>query len=122
MTDDAALAKLTAQYCHRFDDGAMDALLDLFTPDATVEFGGQRPTGHQELAAFFTAIAAATAGGRHLCMNHEFDIDGETAGGVVDFLLMRANGEPPMVGRYHDTYRRADGRWRFATRTIVPAG
>jgi hypothetical protein len=121
MTD-AELTKLTAQYCHRFDDGEIDALVGLFDADATVEFAGRQSTGHQELAAFFRKIQAATAGGRHLCVNPEFDIYGRSATGVLDFLLMRSNGDPPMLGRYHDSYRRTDGRWLFASRTIIPAG
>ncbi|MBO0676608.1 nuclear transport factor 2 family protein [Mycolicibacterium sp. S2-37] len=122
MSDPADLTTLTAQYCHRFDDGQIDDLLDLFEPDATVDLGGRVSTGHEQLAGFFHGIRKATIGGRHLCVNPEFQVDGDSATGVLDFLLVRVNGDPPTVGRYHDTYRRRDGRWRFAVRQIVTAG
>ena len=122
MSDATDLTTLTAQYCHRFDDGEIDELLDLFEADATVDFAGRASTGREQLAAFFEKIGKATAGGRHLCVNPEFHIEGDSATGVLDFLLIRVNGDPPMVGRYHDTYRRRDGRWRFDVRQIIPAG
>jgi hypothetical protein len=119
MTNDAELISLSAQYCHRFDDGEIDALLALFEADATVEFGGQLATGHDQLATFFTAIRAATTGGRHLCVNHEIAVDGETATGISDFMVVRADGKPPVIGRYDDTYRNGGDRWRFTTRVIT---
>jgi hypothetical protein len=116
------LIRLNAQYCHRIDDGELDALLELFDADATIDFAGRRSTGHDQLRQFFTGIQAATAGGRHLCANFDFDVHGTSATGVLDFLLMRTNGDPPMLGRYQDAYRNSDGRWSFASRTIIPAG
>jgi uncharacterized protein (TIGR02246 family) len=122
MSDTAALTTLTAQYCHRFDDGDLEALLDLFDEDATVEFAGQSPTGREQLSTFVAAIAARTKGGRHLCVNHEFAVEGQTARGISDFMLAYVDDRPTVIGRYHDTYRKTDGRWRFASRRIIPAG
>jgi hypothetical protein len=120
MTDDAALSKLSAQYCHRFDDGDIDSLLQLFEADATVEFGGKRSTGHDQLATFFAVISAATKGGRHLCVNHELSIEADSATGISDFMVARADGKPPVLGRYDDTYRKSAGRWLFVSRVITP--
>jgi hypothetical protein len=122
MPDTAALTTLTAQYCHRLDDGQFDALLDLFGSDATIEFRGEAPCGREELSGFFTTIATATNGARHLCVNPEFTVNNASATGVMDFMLAYVDGKPPMLGRYHDTYRKTDGRWLFATRRIIPAG
>jgi hypothetical protein len=83
MTNDAELIALSAHYCHRFDDGEIDALLALFEADATVEF------------------------------------DGETATGRSDFMVARADGKPPVIGRYDDTYRNSGDRRRFTTRVIT---
>ncbi|KAA0112170.1 nuclear transport factor 2 family protein [Mycolicibacterium sp. P1-5] len=122
MTDFDQLTMLAAQYCHRFDDAEFDDLLALFTAEATIELGGQASTGHAALREFFTAVKASVGIGRHLCVNPEFTVDGDTATGLLDFLLTKPDGTPPMVGRYHDAYQKSDGRWQFAVRRIVPAG
>ena len=122
MTDIDDLTTLAAQYCHRFDDGEFDALLALFTFEATIELGGQASTGHAALREFFTAVKASVGNGRHLCVNPEFHVDGDTATGLLDFLLTKPDGAPPMVGRYRDEYQKNDGHWQFAVRRIVPAG
>lgn len=121
MTEFEALSQLTAQYCHRLDDGRLDELLELFMPDAAVQISGQTHQGRDTLSAFFTAIAEATKGARHLCVNPEFTASGDSASGVLDFMLVYADERRPLVGRYHDDYHRTDDGWRFAERRIVAA-
>jgi hypothetical protein len=119
--DHNELITLAAQYCHRFDDGEFEDLLALFSPEATIELGGQAATGHAALREFFAAVKASVGNGRHLCVNPEFHVDDDSATGLLDFLLTKPDGAPPMVGRYHDQYRKTGGRWQFTTRRIVPA-
>ena len=59
--------------------------------------------------------------GRHLCTNSVFAVEGDTATGLSDHLFVGLDADPPQLGRYEDTYRREDGRWRIAARRILPA-
>jgi hypothetical protein len=59
--------------------------------------------------------------GRHLCTNAVFQVDGDTASGLSDFLFVGLDADAPQVGRYADSYRREDGRWRIAARRTLLA-
>jgi uncharacterized protein (TIGR02246 family) len=57
---------------------------------------------------------------RHLVTNERIELDGDRATAVSTWTLAsRAEGDVPeltLLGTYHDTLVREDGRWRFGSR------
>jgi|GEM_PF-5058446 len=51
-------------------------------------------------------------------MNEVIDVDGDVASSHVSLLVV-AGGQLSTTGRYRDTLRREDGRWRIAKRTLT---
>lgn len=54
VTDDLAIRRVLARYCHVVDDGRFDELADLFVADGTFSFGRLRAVGRDGLRAWFT--------------------------------------------------------------------
>ena len=61
-------------------------------------------------------------GTRHVMSDVVVDVDGDAATSRCSFIVFQARPDFPLqavlVGRYHDSFERADGAWRFRTRTI----
>ena len=142
LRDELELRGLSTSYASAVDfrDGDRFAALfvedgELVVPDYPADF---RPvitrTGHEELCR----IPARLAHYRctfHLVSNHEFAIDGDTANGSVKCVAHHLTAAEPDTAaeasaessdgsdliwyiRYSDDYRRVDGHWKFARRSI----
>lgn len=122
--DILAVQATLARYCHRLDDGDIDGVLALFTPDGVFSYLGATAHGPDELRAFFArSQGTPELRGKHLTVNVDVQVDGDTATSRADFLYLRA-GEtgpiPQIAGRYEDDLRRIDGEWRIARRLALP--
>ena len=114
------IRRLMADYCHRVDDGDIEAWLELFDGDAEVQFGRRVHTGHAEIRTWIEETrAAATAPTRHHISNAAIDVDGDTATSVSDWILVAAPSNVVACGRYDDAFTRAGGTWRIARRGIT---
>jgi uncharacterized protein (TIGR02246 family) len=119
----AAIRDLVARYNSNGDAGRLDAMLELFLPDAVVEVNGRSLNGIAAIRSFFEEAASATRsrrGGyvRHFTATHQIDFaDRETAHGRCYFQALTEIGLDHW-GRYVDEYRRTEGGWRFARRSI----
>ncbi|CAO5188446.1 Ketosteroid isomerase homolog [Frankia sp. AiPs1] len=124
VADELAIRKIVAQYCHLCDDGRLTELVELFTPDGVFTFGTEH-RGSVAMAAFFDDTQGdPRKRGRHLTVNTDVDVDGDTARAVSDFLFMKVRESGPVItilGRYNDTLRRDGGRWQFARRDVEVA-
>jgi uncharacterized protein (TIGR02246 family) len=122
VTDHEAIARLVAGYCHRLDDGDWDGFAQLWAEDAELVIGGATTQGRDAVRASVEASQPPERRGRHLTVNLEVDVDGDTARGVCDFMFWVRDGEgrPKLafLGRYQDRMTRRDGVWRFARREI----
>jgi ketosteroid isomerase-like protein len=123
------IRELVAAYAQLADAGRFDALLDLFTDDATLE-PGELPavTGREALGQFFQGtnrtLVAATARPliRHHVSNLRIVREGpDAATGSCYFFVVTERG-PDHWGRYRDRYVRAGGRWRFQHRKVRTDG
>ncbi|MCK9875336.1 nuclear transport factor 2 family protein [Frankia sp. Ag45/Mut15] len=124
VADELAIRDTLVRYCHLLDDGKLDELLALFTPDAVFAFGAEHQ-GTAALAAFFEkSQGTAEQRGRHVTVNTLVEIDGDGAVAVSDFLYFGLGSpapEPRLIGRYTDTLSRNGNRWRIARRDAVLA-
>jgi hypothetical protein len=117
LEDRAAIAELRAAYCYRIDDGDWEGWLDLFSPDATVDFGLLGTyKGREELQAF-TDRDDASLFSAHMAHNPVLEVDGDEANGkwYFEVPLVFADGEAGWAqGRYRERYRRIEREWKFA--------
>jgi len=122
LEDIEEIRRLKAAYCAVADDDHNgEALTTLFVADGvwSASISGVFE-GHDAMRGHFDAIRAS---GRirfssHMVMNPVIDVDGDTASGTWSLLMMYTGADGSkvrIVGFYRDTYRRVDGRWRFAT-------
>jgi len=124
---------LVARYTHLGDGGRVDEVAELFEPDGVLEASGQPPyVGREAIAGFLGGLAdghVAVPGityVRHHVANVCIDVDppdpvsgqAEWASGQAYWQVVN-NAGLWRWGRYRDRYHRsADGRWRFAHRTV----
>lgn len=123
-----ALEDLNTDFCNYLDHGDIDALLDLFTPDAIYTHGPRRSSGREEIRDLFeyrsnTGVRTA----RHLYSALKLDIlNGEQATGSSVCMTFAEDDAPPvnhaspyLVADFIDEYRYCeDGRWRICKRHI----
>lgn len=112
-----------AEYTQALDDGRTDDVVATFCADGVVVIPGMGThEGHDALRAAYTKWAPRRPQ-RHLVLNTfvpDWSDDEATAISDVVFLLGGDSGwSVQLVGRYHDTLHRADGRWRFHHRSAA---
>jgi ketosteroid isomerase-like protein len=113
------------RYLRCVDQKRWDEIADVFTADATVDYGTQvfgKPlamTGRDEIVAFFRANMGPGIISVHSAGQPEITVDGDTATGTWRFedLVIAAEYRTVIKGAafYEDRYARgADGRWRIS--------
>jgi uncharacterized protein (TIGR02246 family) len=119
VEDRVAIQELVAR-CNRALDGQdAEAWADCFTDDGSWEDGDRRVEGRAALRAF--ARDFSLRGTCHWVNNLIVEVDGDDATLVCDHLLVQAReggSEILLAGTHDDRLRRADGRWRFASRRL----
>jgi 3-phenylpropionate/cinnamic acid dioxygenase small subunit len=124
MSDEDAIRRTIAQYCHFCDDGRFDDWADLYTDDATFSVMGNTYTGRAEVKAFIEKGQSPERRGKHICFNTVIDIDagGGSARAWTDYIFIDKSHAITSAGRYHDRFVRQPDRWRFVERRIVFLG
>jgi hypothetical protein len=113
------------RYLRCVDQKLWDELADVFTPDATVDYGTRvygkplKITGRDEIIAFFRANLGPTVITVHAAGQPEITIDGATATGswLFEDKVIATEHRVVIVGAafYQDRYERGDdGAWRIA--------
>ncbi|HEY1734025.1 MAG TPA: nuclear transport factor 2 family protein [Acidimicrobiales bacterium] len=129
-TDRDEIANLLYTYAERIDAGDFDGMAELFA-DAEMTFGeaDQVRRGSDEVRAAFESSTRryddGTPKSKHVMTNVIVTVD-ETAGTATArsyFTVLQAVPDhlalqPVAAGRYHDTFARSDGAWRFRDRQI----
>src|SRR3954470_7900287 len=121
----AEIGELVSAYAVACDEHDMDRLTGLFTADAVFDSpsGMMHAEGRKAIAAMFVRMFRIRGPAYHWTHDRFVrfdDADPEVATGLV---LSHAETSPDgrtslAAMRYDDVYRREDGRWLFARRTI----
>ena len=124
----AAIETLIYGYAERVDLADFDGAGALFAHGEGRRFGeAGTPLGGPRLAATLRAGVRLHDGSprtKHVTTNVLIELgeDGETASARSCFAVPQATRELPLqliaAGRYHDTFARSGGAWRFRSRTI----
>jgi hypothetical protein len=121
-----AIADLVVRYNSNGDTGRFDNVMELFAPDAVLEESGRPRHGRDEIRTIFTGaadgVSQKTGEGprhvRHITGTLQIDLIDETsATGRCYFQVLTQIGLDHW-GRYVDSYRVIDGKWRFASRKV----
>jgi SnoaL-like domain len=113
------------RYLRCVDQKLWDELADVFTADATVDYGTQvygkplKISGRDEIIAFFRAKLGADIITVHAAGQPEITVDGASATGIWRFedTVIATKYRVVIIGAafYRDRYERgADGEWRIA--------
>jgi hypothetical protein len=120
LRDIEALKTLKARYCHLVDAGRWDELAELWTEDATCDYGFfGRYAGRDEIMnTFFRGLVASAASfNAHMVHNPLIEIEGDSARGTwyltAQTTIQPANQAVWVMGLYRDEFKRIDGSWKI---------
>lgn len=120
-SDEQQVHHLLSDYCWYVDRRDVDAVLALFTADATFDLGhGRVHRGRDELRTMYDRLDAYTATSHH-CTGTRLDLQGDTgtARSAMYAFHRRPDGsELHLWGAYLDELRREEGRWLLLRRTL----
>ena len=119
-----AINDLVAAYCAAIDGRDLDSFVDCFTADAVLrhEDGVMRLEGRETIREYYEARFPTYGVTFHYPHAQTVVLDGPDAahGVVTAHAEMALEGEAWLAAfRYSDTYRREQGRWRFAERVLA---
>lgn len=120
-SDEAAIRRLLAEYCHAYDDGRADDFACLFTKDAQFRVMGVTHSGREAIRENIGGWKPGTPHGQHVTYNTVLDIEGDSATAATDFSYLQKSDKGLRVtqaGRYDDEIAREADGWRFRSRTI----
>ncbi|MFF4448275.1 nuclear transport factor 2 family protein [Streptomyces sp. NPDC001502] len=124
-----ACERLIIEFVRQLDLGDPSSVADLFTPDGVWEWpaGDRRIAGREALRDYFDGRPADRLS-RRMCTNILVTVTSpDTAAATTYFATYRVDGysegmvpprPPAQVGHYEDTFRKVDGIWLLATRTL----
>ncbi|MGW0712481.1 nuclear transport factor 2 family protein [Streptomyces sp. NPDC002643] len=126
-----ACERLILELVRRLDLGEPSTVCDLFTPDGVWQwpYGQRRIEGREALREYFGSRPVDRLS-RRMCTNILVTLDSpDTAAATTYFATYRVDGYtedaliaprlPANIGHYQDTFRKIDGTWLLATRTLV---
>ncbi|HTR69426.1 MAG TPA: nuclear transport factor 2 family protein [Mycobacteriales bacterium] len=116
VSDVIEVEQVLARYAVGMTRGDIDAVLEVFTPDGTYS-----AFGDVYRLEDFPALVAAAPQGLFLCGTPalELDVDAGTGTGMQPLCFVDQTNHDMRIGYYTDTYRRTDGGWRLATRSMT---
>ncbi len=125
LVDEAAIVRLTHDYCWALDTGDWEALRSVFTPDVVTDLGAGGQNGIDEVIERVSSALSVFDVTQHLVATHQIHVadDGETATCrcYLQAQHVRPNGDRLLIGaRYEDECVRTTAGWRIAHRRIVP--
>lgn len=131
LLDIETIKQLRIRGAQYLDSGRFEELVALYTEDALCEFGPYGTwRGHDDMRERLAeAEGPFHEGGYfsnlHVITNHNVELDGDTATGVVylvDFDTnenLRKTGNPLFwLGLYDEEYRRAGDTWKIARQSL----
>lgn len=126
--DQLAIRDIVSRYCWALDTGDVDAFVACFARDGLLVWDAfdvpLQWQGTDALSHFacFLRDQPSTAGRQHHVTNLLIEACGEGASGKAFVAVALRQGDGPhllnVMGWYEDLYRREDGVWKLAQRTI----
>lgn len=123
LSDREAIRTLRFRYHECINGETFDAIPDLFTEDAILDFDYLgSANGRAELIAFFQKVENLLSFVKQFMHNHAVEVDGDSGRGYA-YLEAKtiSKGDAYFVAaRYDDEYVRENGEWRFKKMSLTP--
>lgn len=131
MDSRAAITNLVYGYAERIDLGDFEGVADLFRhAEVTADGNDAVYRGYEAVLGMYTSSTRRYENGtpltKHVTTNLIIDVDEEAdqAAGRSYFTVMQAVPgalalQPVIAGRYHDSFERVGGHWRFSRRRMI---
>lgn len=122
--DEAAIVRLTHDYCWALDTHDFEALRSVFMPDCVTRLGGEQH-GVDEVIARVSSALGSLDTSQHMVSTHQIRTDGDAATGRCYLHAQHVRGDTDgggqyiVAGRYEDRYVRTSDGWRIAERELV---
>lgn len=123
--DRLAIADVLALYCTALDERRWELLADVFTADATCDYGSVgQPAGVDEIAGAIRRTIGDLDATQHLIGNVTAQVDGDAATASCYLISQHVRrGEPGgetylIGGRYSDELVRTPAGWRIRFRRL----
>jgi hypothetical protein len=122
LKDIEALKKLKARYCHLLDGRRWNELAELFTEDATCDYGffGVYNGRAEIMNKFFRELVeSASSFMVHMVHNPLIEVRGDSASGTW-YLTAQTTMQPVnqavwVMGIYRDQFKRVDQQWKLSS-------
>lgn len=121
IEDRLAISDLVATYARAVDDRDLDLLRSLFSSDAVFDSVAGRAEGPDAVIGYYVDRMSRFTASFHVPHSATVELTGpDEATGIVAAHAEMAmpDGAFWVALRYHDSYVREDGRWRFRERTV----
>jgi uncharacterized protein (TIGR02246 family) len=123
LEDREAIRELVARYGQVVDDRDVEGVQALFTEDAVFRTRGgeMHAVGLAAVMENFRSRFQAMTASGHFVHDHIISFAGDSAarGFVTSHAELVRGGKSFVVAmRYHDHYRRSEGRWKFSEREV----
>jgi len=126
VTDRETIVELTGRYCRAVESDDIDAVVALFTEDASLETSfppgsGQDHSTTTGYASLRETYKGTSGMGLKPCVhNHVIELYGDRARGFcsVEIRLIQSGVAYTASGHYEDQFRRVAGEWRFQRRKL----
>jgi ketosteroid isomerase-like protein len=126
-SDESLVRNLIARIAQLADDGDLGEYVECFTPDARWDMPGAPRRGHAQILAGGQDRREAGQAGpgsatRHVVNTIVVTVDGSSARASSYWqFYVNTSGAPvlQLMGRYDDTFTRADDGWRLDHRRIT---
>jgi len=129
LEDRAEILQLVHEYTRVFDMGDHDAMAELFSEDALIDYGpalGGEMRGREAIRAWLRGIYMFERTSHHLSnVQIWFDAPDRARGTCYVLAWHQWPDDRPnavLYGRYEDEYRRTDAGWRIAVRRELQHG
>ena len=131
MDSRAVITNLVYRYAERIDLGDFEGVAELFRhAEVTADGNDSVYRGYEDVLGMYTSSTRRYENGtpltKHVTTNLiiEVDEDADRATGRSYFTVMQAVPgalalQPVISGRYHDSFERVDGSWRFSRRRMI---
>jgi ketosteroid isomerase-like protein len=128
--DRRSIEQVLVEYCFAVDANDIARVVDLFTDDATIDYGPQiHATGRTGIAELFGKLRTTSVATSHHLTNVCVDLTGTDGARVMSYVtawheLVVPEGRTLVVhGRYLDRLQRCDGgRWQIGHRRLEVHG
>jgi len=130
MSSEQQVLNLIAQYAHYLDKSKFDKVGELFANGKIISPGNVmegKEIVTQQLLKNLQVYADGTPRTAHITTNTVLDIqeDKDEATAISYLTIFQQDADhgfplqPIAIGRYHDLFKRMDGKWHFSVRELI---